>query len=226
MDRYLDAGESHDLLVRLFPRGLEDAALLDQIRRGPWSARNDGELADLAGQCLWDLVSNNHQLIDRDGNQLHLGSFRFVAGIIADFRSSPPSDQPHPEQPYDYIDFYLGTFAVRNTDDLIPIYELIFRRIRRIGLDWQYAHPRFYLIDFGEKSSDTDAEDIDPSAAVARDLERRQKQESLAEMRNLLDEEYRRSAELAREGPPPATVRAYRKVYGRFPSGWPPDPAG
>ena len=54
---------------------------------------------------------------------------------------------------------------------------------------------------------------------AARDAE-------VADLRLNLDEAYRESVEEARHDPPPATVRAYQRVYGRFPAGWPPEGEG
>ena len=42
-------------------------------------------------------------------------------------------------------------------------------------------------------------------------------------MRERLDEGHREAVTAAREAEPPATVRAYRRVYGEFPNGWPPE---
>jgi hypothetical protein len=46
----------------------------------------------------------------------------------------------------------------------------------------------------------------------------------MAGEREELDAGYRRAAEKAAAGPPPATVEAYRGVYGGLPRGWPPAP--
>ena len=49
---------------------------------------------------------------------------------------------------YDYMSFYLGTSWVSQRADLTPVYEMIFRRLRRRGLDWIYHFPRLYAVDF------------------------------------------------------------------------------
>ena len=47
------------------------------------------EPAELLGLCLWDVFSDNHQVIAADGRVVHLGSFRGSAGVIADFLEGP-----------------------------------------------------------------------------------------------------------------------------------------
>lgn len=61
-----------------------------------------------------------------------------------------------------------------------------------------------------------------------RQLAERQaeRQSELAEFRQSRDEAYRASIQNACDGPPPATVRAYQRVYGRDPDGWPPKVEG
>ncbi len=52
------------------------------------------EPAELLGLCLWDLFSDNHEVIAGDGRVVDLGFFRGSAGMIADFfdRGSVPKE--------------------------------------------------------------------------------------------------------------------------------------
>ena len=43
-----------------------------------------------------------------------------------------------------------------------------------------------------------------------------------AELRASLDEAHKEDIARAQNAPPPKTVEAYRRVFGEFPSGWPP----
>lgn len=111
--------------------------------------------------------------------------------------------------------------------DLTPVYELIFRRMRHIGLSWRYAHPRLYAIDLG--SLPNPAEDdvpealgYNPTGSFWRERQLAERQTERAEFQKDLDDAYRASVHDAYVGPPPATVRAYQRVYGRNPDGWPP----
>jgi hypothetical protein len=135
---------------------------------------------------------------------------------------------------YTYMDFYMGTHMVGGRADLTPIYELIFRRLRTRGLDWKYVFPRLYAVDMrplgkalDEKKrrerGEEEWEEYDPSAAFEKEEEEAQRDKEIAEMRESLDEAHRDAVEAARDEEPPATVRAYRAVFGEFPEGWPPE---
>ena len=133
---------------------------------------------------------------------------------------------------YTYLDFYMGTGTVSGRCDLQPVYEMIFRRLRTRGMDWEYHFPRLHLVDFRplkkqieeqERGDEPEWTGYDPAAAFEEEQENRQKDEEIAEMREKLDEGHREAVEAAREHEPPATVRAYQAVYGEFPKGWPPD---
>jgi hypothetical protein len=135
-------------------------------------------------------------------------------------------------QAYDYMNFYLGTSApwAQTEDDLAPIYESIFRRLKARGLDWVYHFPQIYLVDFRslrdelDREGRPDWENYSPSEALAKELDDRQRDKENAEFRDQLEEGRNEDIEEALKRPPPATVRAYRSVYGRWPQGWPPTP--
>lgn len=99
--------------------------------------------------------------------------------------------------------------------------------MRPIGLIRRYTHPRLHAIDLS--SLQNPAEDdvpealrYDPTESLWRERELAEHQTELAEFRRSLDEAYRASIQKAYDGPPPATVRAYQRVYGCDPDGWPP----
>jgi hypothetical protein len=104
----------------------------------------EAEVRELVGQCLWDLFSNSHEVVAvEDGRVLDLGSFRYAGGVLADVANRQTGATQ-----YGYMHFYLGTSWVSQRADLTPVYEMIFRRLRRRGLDWIYHFPRLYAVDF------------------------------------------------------------------------------
>ena len=187
------------------------------------------EYADLIGYCLWDIFSDGHDVWTAEGVQVDLGSFRGAAGLIAEFRQFASAAKDEFRRGWDYLDFYMGTIFVRGRADCTPVYELIFRRMYRLGLDWRYAHPRLGLVEFGDPEDfpdETGAPEwmgYDPSKAIGREQERRRRREATAELQEALDQAYRESVQEARKNPPPRTVQAYRNVYGRWPDGGPPE---
>lgn len=126
----------------------EPRITLDVIRREmPAEASNPREeCADLMGCCLWDIFSDNHEV--RAANALvDLGTFRAAAGFIADVRHRSGNSEAEFSGRGDYLDFYMGTSMFRHRADLTPVYELIFRRMQQLGLDWRYVHPRLMAVD-------------------------------------------------------------------------------
>jgi hypothetical protein len=181
------------------------------------------EVRELVGKCLWDILSENHDVIAADGRRLDLGSFRASAGFLADFLNRVAETVE-----YDYLDFYLGTCWIAGRADLTPVYKLIFRRLRARGLDWIYHFPRLYAVDLRPLNEALQSDDMpqwqqyDPSEALAAETEEREQTKRLAALRESLNEAHREAIEDALTRPPPATVIAYEQVYGQYPQGWPP----
>lgn len=181
---------------------------LEEIRQGWHEEPVDcqQEVRELVGRCLWDLFSDNHRVIAPDGREVHLGSFRGSAEFIADLLNDEVGSRR-----YGYMDIYMGTIWIADRADLTPVYVMIFRRLALGGYDWEYAFPRLHAIEFEPEDDET--------ADLADRMERERRR---AELQQLLEEGHREALELAKDRPPPATVEAYRRVYGEFPRGWPP----
>jgi hypothetical protein len=181
------------------------------------------EVRELVGKCLWDIFSDNHEVIAADGRRLDLGSFRASGGFLADMlnRQAQTSE-------YDYIDFYLGTMWLAGRADLTPMYRMIFRRLLARDMEWVYHFPRLMLVDFRPLKAALDAQDkpewenYDPSEVLEKEAENRRRDEEIADLRQSLHESHREAVEAAHDAPPPPTVRAYQEVYGSLPEGWPP----
>lgn len=174
------------------------------------------EPAELLALCLWDVFSDNHDVIAADGRIVHLGSFRGSAGVISDFFEGDGHEEcGWRDRDEGYLDFYMGTSWIAHRADLAPAYRLIFRRLKYHGADWAYVFPRMYAIDLG--AAHTQIEGYDPSAALAREQE-------ACRLRKSLDQDVLAAKREARAKELPATVRAYQEIFRRFPKGWPPDP--
>jgi hypothetical protein len=183
------------------------------------------EPAELLGLCLWDIFSNNHEVIAADGRIVDLGSFRESAGVISDFYESLPALENADRRDADgggYMDFYMGTCWLGKRADLTPVYQFIFRRLKALGADWRYAFPRLHLVDFGGCENSPSAS-YDLSAAFQKEAEQIAKAAEVTAMRRKLDREVQSAKRKARTQKPPATVISYQAVYGRFPIGWPPE---
>ena len=194
-----------------------------QIVTSPQAAIN--EPAELLGLCLWDIFSDNHEVIAADGRIVDLGSFRGSAGVISDFYESLPAPEDADRRcagGCGYMDFYMGTCWIGKRADLTPVYQFIFRRLKALDADWSYAFPRLHLIDFGACKNSPNAS-YDPSAAFQKEAERIAKAAEINEMLRKLDRDLRSAKRKARTQEPPATVQSYQAHYGKFPTGWPPN---
>lgn len=107
--------------------------------------------------------------------------------------------------------------------DLMPVYALIFRRLKSLNADWVYHFPEIGLVDFDPgQTKAKKPEEYSPSEAFAQEQAERERQAELKKSRAELAEIHEQCRRDAMDRPPPATVRAFQKVYGRDPKGWPP----
>lgn len=188
------------------------------------------EPAELLGLGLWDIFSDNHDVIAADGRVVQLGSFRGRAGVIADFFETAAGKDEESENGMwrawddgDYMRFYMGTWCLARRADLSPVYRLIFRRLKCLGADWRYSFPRLYLIDFSSPEENSGV-GYDPFTALANEAKRKIRAEELRQTRRKMDFDTLAAKREARRKKPPTTVQAYQEIYRKFPDGWPPDP--
>ena len=95
----------------------------------PTPVRSQEEVTELVGLCLWDVFSDNHDVIIADGRVADIGSFR-AAGAFLDEHLTRGQDR---WREGDYLRFYLGTIWISRRADLTPVYAMIFRRLRSVG---------------------------------------------------------------------------------------------
>lgn len=199
----LSPAECREILDRLFPEGPCGADVRAELRT---TDEDRAALAERIGLGLWDVFSDNNDVLAPDGRCAHLGSFRGSAGEIADWINDALRDRR-----FGYLDFYMGTTICRDDGMIEDVHRLIFRRLKGAGGDWRYVFSALCLFDFGRPD-----EPYDPVKAFAREREG-------DEMRRRIDEINRETIERLRAAPPPPVIRAYRSAFGRFPEGWPPE---
>ncbi len=143
-----------------------------------------------------------------------------VAAFMAQMRQEMLGDGG-----YTYLDFYMGTGMVSGRADLVPVYAMVFRRLRNRGLDWTYHFPRLYAVDFRPLKKQLDEQQrgdepewagYDPSAAFAAEAADREHDDKLADLRASLDDGHREAVEASRGAGLPGGVRT---VPGRLAAG-------
>jgi hypothetical protein len=117
--------------------------------------------------------------------------------------------------------FYWGMERISARADPTRVYVMIFRRLRSVGADWVCDAGGIGLVDFDSwREAPAPVIRYRPTAAVAADSKEREREAELEHCAELADSNTG-APEETRDRPPPATVRAYRQVYGRDPRGWP-----
>jgi hypothetical protein len=195
---------------------------LEDVRREykPLPVEANEEVTELVGMCLWDVFSDNHDVIAADGRVADIGTFRGASGFL-DSHLARDHDVWKRE---DYLRFYMGTIGISRRADLMPVYAVIFRRLKAMGADWVYHFPELRIVELPsrdpEPASSAPGYSVSQSAVAEVNAQRRRTE--VQRLRAELEEGNARAREEALDREPPATVRAYRRVYGRDPHGWPP----
>ncbi len=177
------------------------------------------EVTQLVALCLWDVFSDNNDVIAPDGRTADIGSFRGAAAFLAEYLNGPNENIWN----MDYCQFYMGTIWISQRADLTLVYQMIFQRLKAMGADWVYHFPELGLVDLSSLRKEMEKpEDYSPSESFAAQQEEDEKQAELERFRGELAEGNAQARREALDRPPPTTVRAYESVYGHEPRGWPP----
>jgi hypothetical protein len=176
-----------------------------------------GEFIQIIGNAVWDIFSDNHEVVAEDGKIYDFGSFRGSGYTIADFINE---HYPQPEGSLDYLDFYMGASLLRDRADILPFYRHIFRVLKADNCDWHYSFPKLGLVSFKKEEPDiTDPAEYNPLRAVHEELFNEKGE--VDKLQEKLDRIYEQEYEEAKYKPLPLTVQAYKEVYGILPDGHP-----
>jgi len=182
----------------------------------------DKSFVYLIGIAIWDIFSNNHEVISPHYKVYDIGSWRGSGQTISEIINDNFSEN----ESYGYLDFYMGGFLhVDNDFSLLKIYEEIFRVLKELKCDWNYSFPRTYLVDFKESDSDNEKDNnmenlfYDPNESIEKELAKKKRKEQLNEFQKELDKDFQRRLEKAKKEPLPEIIRAFINVYGYMPKG-------
>ena len=190
-------------------RSLQPPATRDEIARefSQTPIETEREVRELVGKCVWDVFSDNHEVIDADQRVVDLGSFRATGGFIADYVNRCVGFEE-----YDYIDFYLGTIWIAQRADLTPAYRMLFRRLIKCDLDWIYHFSKLHLIDLQplrdclEHGKGPEWVGYDPEEALARVQAEEERPRELRSLRDSLGEDHRKAIEESSGGLAPISI--------------------
>ena len=182
------------------------------------------EFVEILGLCLWDIFSENHEVIAANGKIHDIGSFRGAAGFIANYINTHIKGI---DINYDYVDFYLGSAYISTRADLTPLYEEIFKGLKSAGCNWKYSFPKMQIIDLAnfpnspKFENQNDFLNYDPEKSILEELEIKQQKEKIEKLRETFEKDYREAVKRSKHEPLPRTVLAYKIVYKQLPDGWP-----
>ncbi|MDQ3682976.1 MAG: hypothetical protein M3352_07890 [Bacteroidota bacterium] len=177
------------------------------------------EIVSIFGDCIWNIFSNNHTVLNENNESYDLGSWRGSGHFIADVINKL---QLVPGKSFDYMDFYMGGFFTEERADLTCVYEFIFEKLKAKNLDWEYSFPKMGLINFNKEDDEKDVpENYNAAAAVKKQLEKEEHQNEINKLQGSFDEIYKAEYEEARYKKPSAEVMAYFNIYRRYPKGHP-----
>ncbi|MDT7858314.1 hypothetical protein RQM47_16820 [Rubrivirga sp. S365] len=182
----------------------------------------------LLGEVLWDVFSDNHDVVGPDGELYDLGSFRGSADFIADVVNDrlPDDLRAGPSRSergwgvrgvgaFVYLDFYMGTLGA-DKGRVRPFYVRVFERLRERGCDWRYASPSLGAVRLTPTDSDDDPATYDPLAALAEAATQSEKNAAFEKLSRDFAEANAEAFETSVRDPPPV-VRSYMEVFGGRP---------
>lgn len=201
---------SKEVVKRIFQKLLERVELIPEN----WNQ----SYTYLIGLAVWDIFSNNHEVISPNGKIYDIGSWRGSGSTISEVIHSHFKGK----ECYDYIDFYMGSVYQAEEVNLIKIYEEIFSLLKILGCDWHYTYPRIYLIDFKNKNAqEQDNLSYNPNNALADEMSNRKRESELKNLQDKLDEDYIDDLEKSKKKPLPNILIAFKNIYGYLPKGCP-----
>lgn len=145
------------------------------------------EVTDLVGEYLWDIFSDNHEVMAADQRVVDIGSFRGASAFLDAYLTKSLPDRKRGDESR----FYMGTIWISPRADLMPVYRMIFRQLKNFGVDWGYHFPQLHLIDLSplrKEMEQAKPEEYSPSEAFAKDQEEQERQIELEKSRAELDE--------------------------------------
>jgi hypothetical protein len=179
------------------------------------------EFLYVLGLTVYDIFSNNHDVVGFDKKSFDLGSLRGSGHFIADFLNE---NYNNPTKKYEYMDFYMGTIWIKSRGDLTPFYEYVFLKLKEFQCDWNYFFPRLFLIEpkkIFDSSEVQDYSNYKPELAVLNELGLLEEDQQAKKLQEDFDKAFEDEYEKAKYKPLNKIVKAYKNVYGVLPNGHP-----
>jgi hypothetical protein len=221
LEEYIRISENLNKLTKKTETTEEEKSIEDFKQDDLTEIADYEEFLYILGLSIYDIFSNNHEVICADKKIYDFGSMRGSGRFIADFFNENLTEN---SKAYDYIDFYMGTIWIESRGNLIPIYEYIFQKLKHLGYDWKYSFPRLFLVDpqnISQTSDEDDLKSYKPKKSIEEQLELNEKKKQTKKLQEELDKIHDDAFEDAKYRPLDQVVQAYKNIYGHLPTGHP-----
>lgn len=166
---------------------------------------------ELFSNCIWDVFSGNNAVYFKE-HKIDLGTWRGSAQMIADF----VNHTCEADYTFQSNDFYCGNIDDAFREDYLPMYELIFTRLKAASCTWVIDEDITMAVDaeFGEEMEKGEVMKVKESTLLSALAENMNKEQ-------LKRVEQELKVEQAKDNISPdnlpAIVQAYVNVYGVMP---------
>jgi hypothetical protein len=168
------------------------------------------EFINLFTNCVWDIFSGNNAVM-LGKQKIDLGTWKGSAQFLADF----VNHYAHSDYHFDSHDFYCGNIDDIYRSEYLPMYELIFKRLKDSSLDWMIDEDITMALDaeFGEEMEKT------PEMKINEELLLGALNENMNadQMKRVQEELNREIKPQNNESDLPVVVQAYKNIYGKLP---------
>jgi len=203
--------KSKELVKTIFRKLLEDVDLIPSNCDKPY--------VYLIGIAIWDIFSNNHDVVSADNKIFYIGSWRGSGSTI----SEVINHNFKTNESYGYLDFYMGSFyQIDDAVSLKEIYKAIFAHLKDTGCDWFYAYPRMYAIDLNQNKQESTQDNLlyDSNIALENEMKNKERKEKMKAFQDQLDDDFKKRKEKMKKEPLPDIIQAFKSIYNYLPTGW------
>jgi hypothetical protein len=168
-----------------------------------------GERGYFCGIAVWDIFSNNHDVITDEDMVVSIGSWRGSGRTIADALNELEIDKAS----YSYLDFYMDAMVIDDKSEFSIFYDAIFDYLKNINYTWRYSMPQIYAFGPG---TDKKPESDGSYESVVKEIEQNENKNKLADFLSGVNEQM----EIDSKKTVPHVIRSYIKVYDKLPEGY------
>jgi len=168
------------------------------------------EFINLFTNCVWDIFSGNNMVI-KGKNKIDLGTWKGSSQFLADFVNHYAESDYH----FNSNDFYCGNIDDNYRSEYLPIYELIFTRLKNASYDWLIDEDITMAMDaeFGEEMEKVPAMKINEKLLLDA-LNENMNKEQMKRVEEELKKEYNKEKT---DEELPVIVLAYKNIYEKLP---------